>query len=289
MTRLPFTDTHVHFIDLDNPKLHYSWLLPDAQDDTVGNYDSIKVHYWADDFVAETRFANVDRVVHVQAATGIADPVSETEWLQAFADRLGVPHGIVAYADLADPDVRSVLERHAEFENMRGIRDLRYDDSYLTDDRWQRGYAELERFNFVCCDDPLVEQMEQSRDLALKFPGITLCITSAGFPRSRDAEYYDRWRRGMAAIAEAENSVVSISGLGMCDHQWTVESLRPWVLTCIELFGVDRSFFGTNWPVDRLYSSYGDVLDAYHQIIADFTPDEQAALFAGNANRVYRL
>ena len=116
-----------------------------------------------------------------------------------------------------------------------------------------------------------------------------MCITSAGFPRSRDAEYFERWRHGMAAIAEAENSVVSILGLGMCDHRWTVESLRPWVLTCIELFGVERSFFGTNWPVDRLYSSYGDVLDAYLQIIADFTTDEQAALFAGNANRVYRL
>ena len=58
--------------------------------------------YWADDFVAETRFANVGKVVHVQAALGIPDPVDETRWLQAFADRLGVPHGIVAWTTVVN-------------------------------------------------------------------------------------------------------------------------------------------------------------------------------------------
>jgi hypothetical protein len=75
----------------------------------------------------------------------------------------------------------------------------------------------------------------------------------------------------------------------MADHRWTVESLRPWVLECIDAWGTERAFFGTNWPVDRLSSSYGDVLDAYVELIADFTADEQAALFSGNANRIFRL
>jgi predicted TIM-barrel fold metal-dependent hydrolase len=82
---------------------------------------------------------------------------------------------------------------------------------------------------------------------------------------------------------------VKISGLGMCDHAWTVDSIRPWVLTCIELFGAERSFFGTNWPVDRLFSSYGDVVGAYAEIVSGFSEDEQRALFSGNANRIFRL
>ena len=53
--------------------------------------------------------------------------------------------------------------------------------------------------------------------------------------------------------------------------------------------GVERSFFGTNWPVDRLYSCYGDVLDAYAELIADFSADEQRALFTENAKRIFRL
>ncbi len=93
----------------------------------------------------------------------------------------------------------------------------------------------------------------------------------------------------MAALAQRPNTVVKISGLGMCDHAWTRESLRPWVESCLELWGADRAFFGTNWPVDRLFSSYGDVLDAYAELIADCTADERVALFNGNARRVFRL
>jgi predicted TIM-barrel fold metal-dependent hydrolase len=73
----------------------------------------------------------------------------------------------------------------------------------------------------------------------------------------------------------------------MADHRWTVDSLRPWVMACIELWGTKRSFFGTNWPVDRLYSSYGDVLEAYWEIISGFSESDQDGLFHGNANRIF--
>jgi predicted TIM-barrel fold metal-dependent hydrolase len=267
----------------------YEWLEPGGEDIVLDDYRAIKaLSYRADDFIAETRFHNVTRVVHVQAAIGITDPVAETAWLQAFADRVGVPHGIVAFADLSAPDLVETLERHAEFPNLRGIRDLRYDD-YLSRADWRRGYAELERFGLVCCDDPALDEMPQSLELARDFPGITLCIDHAGFPRARDDDYFQHWRLRIRELAHAENVVIKISGLGMCDHRWTVESLRPWVLTCIEAFGIERSFFGSNWPVDRLFSSYGDVIDAYAQIICGFTDDEQRALFSGTADRLFRL
>jgi predicted TIM-barrel fold metal-dependent hydrolase len=290
MADIPFVDTHVHFHDLSDPSLHYSWLLPEAPPHPeLGNYDAIKSRrYWADDFVGETRFANVEKVVHVQAALGIEDPVEETRWLQEFAERTGVPHGIVAYANLGDPDVGSVLEGHAQYANLRGIRDLRYDD-YLTDEAWERGYAQLERHGVVCCDDPVVDQMDNAAALAGRHPGIVYCVDHAGFPRRRDREYFEEWRRGMRGLAAVDNTVVKISGLGMCDHRWTVESIRPWVLECINAWGVERSFFGTNWPVDRLYSSYTDVIDAYREIIDDFAPYEREALFSRNAERIFRV
>jgi predicted TIM-barrel fold metal-dependent hydrolase len=290
MPRLPFTDTHVHFHDLRESELHYSWLLPGTdEDEDLGDYGAIRAdRYWADDFMAETRFHNVDRVVHIQAAIGIADPVEETRWLQRFSDRVGAPHGIVAYADLTRPDVADVLSRHLEFEALRGIRDFRYDDSYENPD-WERGFALLGRHGLVCCDDPLLEQVPAAVKLARRHPDVTLCIDHAGFPRRRDDDYFREWRDAIRALASVENVVIKISGLGMCDHAWTVESWRPWVLACIEAFGTERSFFGSNWPVDRLFSSYGDVLDAYAEIISHFTEDEQRALFSGNANRIFRL
>lgn len=294
--RLPFVDTHVHFHDMDHPRLRYEWLEPETPiDPVVGPDGAIKCRrYWADDFLAEVRFQNVAKVVHVQAAIGSDDPVEETRWLTAFADRLGVPHGIVAYTDLAAPDAADVLARHAEFPLLRGIRDLRYDD-YLADEAWLRGYALLERYGLVCCDDPFLEEMGAARALAERFPGIVLCIDHGGYPayggnpRVPEKADFAAWRAGMRAIGRADNTVVKISGLGMCDHRWTPESIRPWILECIDAFGTDRAFFGTNWPVDRLYSSYGDVLDAYQAAVADFSPAEQQALFSGNAERIFRL
>jgi predicted TIM-barrel fold metal-dependent hydrolase len=60
-------------------------------------------------------------------------------------------------------------------------------------------------------------------------------------------------------------------------------------MTCIEAFGVERSFFGTNWPVDRLYSSYPDVLNAYEELISGFSEAEQVAMFSANAERIFRV
>lgn len=290
MAQLPFTETHVHFHDFSEPTLRWDWLLPESDPDSdIGDFSAIKAQRFnPDDFLGETRFHNVERVVHVQAAIGSPDPVDETRWLQAHADRVGIPHGIVAFADLGDPGVEQVLERHAVFANLCGIRDLRYDD-YLTNEDWLRGLALVERFQLVFCDDPLVEHMPQLASVAARFPALTVCVDHAGFPRRRDSAYFQEWRSGMEQLARCENTVVKISGLGMVDHAWTIESLRPWVTACLELWGPRRTFFGTNWPVDRLFSSYGDIVDAYAQLISDYSEDEQRSLFAGNANRVFRL
>ncbi|HWM35182.1 MAG TPA: amidohydrolase family protein [Pseudolysinimonas sp.] len=289
MDRLPFTDTHVHFYDRREPALTYSWLEPEAEDPELGDYSAIKAtRYAAEDFVSETRFQNVERVIHMQAAIGTADPVEETRWLQAASERVGVPHGIVAYADLTAADLRATLDRHLAFPAVRGIRDFRYDD-YLTDPAWEAGFGLLGELGLVCCDDPAIEQAHEVRRIADAHPGTTFCLDHAYFPHQRDDEYFAAWSAAVRTAAAAPSTVIKISGLGQIDHTWTVESLRRWVLTCIEAFGVDRTFFGTNWPVDRLFSSYGDVLDAYADLISEFTPDEQAAMFSGNARRVFRV
>jgi predicted TIM-barrel fold metal-dependent hydrolase len=288
--RLPFTDTHVHFHDFSYPKLTWEWLRPQAGPDSdLGDYGAIKAQrYLPDDFLAETRFSGVERVVHVQAAIGSADPVAETAWLQALADRTGIPNGIIGYANLQDPTLKELLTRHMAYPNFRGIRDLRYDD-YLTDEDWKRGFALLEANHLIYCDDPLVEHMALLAGLAERHPGLTVCVDHAGFPRRRDAEYFEQWRSGMRQLARIPNTVVKISGLGQCDHQWTVDSLRPWVLTCIELWGPQRAFFGTNWPVDRLFSSYGDVLAAYWDLLSGLSEPERRDLFNGSARRIFRL
>ena len=116
-----------------------------------------------------------------------------------------------------------------------------------------------------------------------------IVIDHAGNPAERTDEYFEVWKRGMATAATADNIICKISGLGMGDHNWTVESIRPWVLGCIEAFGVERCIFATNWPVDSLFSSYDTLIDAYTEIVSDFSDDEKHDLFSKNTERLYRI
>jgi predicted TIM-barrel fold metal-dependent hydrolase len=289
MVEIPFVDTHFHLHDLKHPDLRYAWLEPDAVHPFLGNIDAIKpLHYWIEDYIAEIRFSNVPKAIHVQAALGIPDPVNETKWLQAFADKYGYPHGIIAECHLAEPDAGKVLERQMQYSNVRGIRDFGRGD-YLSDPAWQAGFKLLARHDLVSCIDTRYPLFPKIMALAGEVPDVAMCIDHCAIPEARTPEYFKAWNQAVKELAKAENVYMKISGLGMADRNWTVDSLRPWVIACIEAFGTSRVVFGTNWPVDRMYSSYPDLINAYARIISGFTPDEQLAMFSGNAERLFRI
>lgn len=288
MGKLDFVDTHVHYYDMQHPDLVYEHWQPDVDHPFLGAQMRKlgERNFIAEDYISLTRNANVTKAVHVQAAIGSRDPVKETEWLQEAAGRTGFPHGIVAYADLRDPSVEEVLARHRDYPNMRGVRDFSYGD-YLVEPSFHRGFALLEKYDLRASMSVQWQDMEKLRDLAGSFPNIRIVIDHAGFPVERTKEYFKEWKRGMVIAAEPTNTICKISGLGMGDNNWTVNSIRPYVLHCIETFGVDRCIFGTNWPVDSLWSAYDDVVDAYTEIVAGFTDGERAAMFSKNAEALY--
>ena len=290
MDKPEFVDAHVHFYDMQHPELFYAHWQPDVVHPSLGTLPRrLSERNWlAEDFIELTRAANVTKAVHVQAAIGSSDPVKETEWLQEAADRTGFPQAIVAYADLRDPDIEATIERHCEFQNMGGIRDFSYGD-YLVEPDFHRGYALLEKYNLAASIAAQWQDMEKLVALATKFPNIPIVIDHAGVPEERTPEYFEKWKGGMRHAATAENVVCKISGLGMGDHDWTVDSIRPYVLHCIETFGVERSLFATNWPVDSLFSDYDTIVDAYDEITAGFSQGERASLFAGNTEALYRI
>jgi predicted TIM-barrel fold metal-dependent hydrolase len=291
MARLPFVDTHVHFWDLNHPRLHYAWLQPEFVHPIIGDIGAIKFPlYGADEFLAETAADNVIKAVHVEADVNVDDdPVQETAWLQEQAQRTGIPSAIVADVNLKAVDLEQQIERHLEASpRLRGVRDFS-DGDYLVDPDFARGYALLGKHGLVCGLDCVAENMHKARDLSRRHAETTVVLDHAGYPRERTPEYFEMWKRGIDAMAEAESAWCKISGLGMCDHDWTLDSIRPWFEHCLEAFGVERCVLATNWPIDRLFSSYGAVLDAYEQLISDLSPDEQVALFSANAERLFNL
>ena len=140
---------------------------------------------------------------------------------------------------------------------MRGIRDFSYGD-YLSRAGLPSG---------ICAPGEVQSGLQHSRRLAghgrssgnwrIRIPQHhAIVVDHTGLPAERTDEYFERWKGGMAVAATCDNIRWKISGLGMSDNNWTVDSIRRWVLTSIETFGVDRCIFATNWPVDWLWSTY---------------------------------
>ena len=136
---------------------------------------------------------------------------------------------------------------------------------------------------------PVALRPADAAALASDYPDILIILDHAGMPIDRDEDGILLWQRGMRKLAAAPNVVVKISGLGTADWNWTVKSIRPFVLETIEAFGVSRCMFASNFPVDKLYSDFDTLYSAFRQITEHFSVDECRMLFHDNAAHYYRL
>lgn len=296
---LAIVDPHMHLWDLT--RHYYSWLQADPlPNNPAGDVTPIaRRSYGLDDYLADSAAWNVQAVVHVECGLPKQNQLSETDWLQGLATMRGYPQGIVAGAALDDPDVEPLLEAHAARANVRGIRQIinwhadpnkTYTARDLIEDSaWRRGFALLSKYGLAFDLQLYPSQMPAAARLAAAHPGTPLIINHAGMPTDRDAAGLEAWRRGMALLAAQPNVAVKISGLGMVDRAWTVDSIRPFVLTTIELFGVDRAMFASNFPVDRIHGAFSAHYGAYDAITAGFSGSERARLFGETARKIYRL
>ena len=296
MTREPIIDTHVHFWNMRNPDpgLAWVWLDKDADHPLLGNIDPIKMlAYDINSLWAEARFADVRAFVHVQAAIGSDDPVKETAWLTRMRENAPAPFTIIADAELGSDDALRQLDGHGESPYFVGIRDFRTEPMLASGEtipKFEASLAVMAERNLVFDLDCEWQNMAAARDLARRHPDLTVVLQHIGFPRSRDDEYFVNWAAGMRTLAEAPNVTCKISGLAMTDPRFTADSLRRWIDTPLEIFGADRCVLGSNWPVDRLYSSFDVIMDTYRDRLANLlSPDDQRKVLSENAARIYRL
>jgi predicted TIM-barrel fold metal-dependent hydrolase len=294
--RLPFVDAHVHLWDLSH--VRYPWLTPPfAEDGPNGSVEPIARDYGLDDYLADAGSWDVRGIVHVDAGADPADALKETDWLQATADARGMPNAIIAFAALNDPKVESLLAAHAERRSVRGIRHIvnwhpdpsrTYTPRDVTgDEAWAAGFALLGKYSLSFDLQAYPGQFPGLAPLIAKHPEVPVMINHAGMMVGETGR--EEWRTGMRALAAIPHVSVKISGIGFAFRPWTIEQIRSYVLETIELFGTDRAMFASDFPTDKLFGGFDQHLDAYNAIVADFSDDERRALFAGNANRLYRL
>lgn len=294
-------DAHHHLWDLST--CAYPWLQSASPDvGFLGDISAIRKSYTSADYRSDIGSLPVKGSVHVQAEHDPADPVAETRWLQAQADRPdagGFPQAIVAFADFSKGNVEDILARHAEFRNVRGIRQIlsHHPDptfshagrEFLKDPLWCARLSALRTHNFSFDLQIYPHQVKDALSLIDSNPSILFVINHALEPWSQSDSTLACWSDGIKKLARRENTVVKISGLGMFIRPFSEDAIRFYVLALIDVFGVNRCMVGSNFPVDKLFCSYGEIFSAFDRVTQSLSTTEREALFSRTAERTYRL
>lgn len=295
----PIIDPHHHLWDIGMGK--HPWLgASPVGKESLGDLGKLRRNYLPQDYCSVARKHNVVATVHVEAGWDSNDCLGETRWLETMDKTAGVAARYVARVPLDRADAPALIEAQAEFARVVGIRDiLSWDpdparrfaarDGIMEEADWRNGLGKLARHGLSFDLMVFPRQLAAAERLAADFPDQQFILNHCGSPIDRDAAGMDVWRRGVRELSQRENVAIKISDLVAYDHDWTVESLRPVVMHCIECFGVERSMFGSDFPVVGLHASFDETYDSFKTIVADLSSAEQSALFHDNALRFYRF
>ncbi len=151
-------------------------------------------------------------------------------------------------------------------------------------------------------------QLAEALDLVRACPETSFVLGHCGGPlgygpyAGRQDEVFAQWKAGMVPLAACPNVVVKLGGMMMRLAAYDYGALelppgsaelaawwKPYILTCIELFGAERCLFESNFPVEKMGIGFGEIWNAFKLLATGASASEKRALFAGTAERVYRL
>jgi predicted TIM-barrel fold metal-dependent hydrolase len=289
-------DAHQHF--WDPTRHHYPWLCDEPPIPfRYGDYRALRRPYLPEHYCADALPVQVSHTVYVEAEWDPNDADGEMRYIDALRRDFGLPSVAIAQAWLHRPDNEAQLERHASWPWVRGVRHKpRANPSPndaapggMRDAHWRAGFSRLRPNGLHFELQAPWWHLHEAAQLARDFPDTPIVLNHTGLPADRSADGIAGWQRAMAELALCPNVAVKISGLGQPGQPWSVALNRTIVLTTIELFGVARCMFASNFPVDGLCAPFATIYGGFDQITRDFALNERGALFRDNALRIYRI
>ena len=293
---IPIVDAHHHiWRQADLP-----WLQGPMLPRIFGPYEPIRRDYPIAEFLADIAASGVEKSVYVQCNWAKDKAVEEAAWVQGVADEHGWPHAIVGYADLLSDDVAATLKRQAKFPLMRGIRmQLHWHENemyrfaaspdLMSDARLRKNIRLLADYGWSFDLQVFTSQMANAAKLAADNPDITFILQHAGMLEDLSPQGRAGWREGMKRLAGQPNIVSKLSGLGTFIHRNDPRHIADIVGETLGMFGEKRCLFGSNFPIEKLWTSYADLAGAYRKALASFPEATQRAALSETAISVYRL
>lgn len=276
------------------------WLLGPEQPRIFGPYGAIKRDYPIEEYLADIKGTGITGSVYVQANWAPNWAADEVAWVQEVAERSGWPSAIVGYADFTVEDVRPQLDKLTRYPRMRGIRQqLHWHENPLyrfaarpdlaTDRTVQGNIARLADYDWSFDLQVFAGQMEGAAQLARACPDVTFVLQHAGMLEDLSDDGWSNWRAGMRRLAECDNVVTKLSAFGTFIHRNDATFIREMIEETEKIFGAKRCMFGSNFPIEKLWTSYGALFDAFQQGASKLNKAAKSAIFNDTAKRVYRI
>jgi L-fuconolactonase len=280
-TATAIIDAHHHFWDPETAE--YPWM--------TGTYQRLQRAFGPEDLFPLLDATGVTATVVVQAR----QELDETRSLLETATVTPWVSGVVGWVDLTGPDVAETLARIREGQGDRlvGLRHLVHDEAdpeWLLRDDVVRGLSALADAGLTF--DLLVRSRElpAAIEVARRLPQLRFVLDHLAKPPIA-TRHLEPWLSAISPIAALPNVVCKVSGLVTeADwSSWTPTDLEPYLKAAVELFGVDRLMWGSDWPVSTLAAEYQVVHEVTTEILTGLVGDDLGWILGGSAVRTYRL
>ena len=279
MTPARRIDAHQHFWRYD--PVEYAWI--DA------SMAPLRRDFLPPDLGPELGASGFDACVAVQAR----QTLEETRWLLELADLHPFIAGVVGWADLQSPDLRTQLAPFAGRPKLVGLRHIvqaEPDDRFLLRPELLRGVASLRDLGLAY--DILIypRHLPVAIEFAQRLEGHRLVLDHLAKPDIRRSEIQE-WRRHLRALSACGHVMAKLSGLVTeADWRgWTPDGMRPYLDAAFECFGWERLMIGSDWPVCTVAADYGRTMRVVTDYMRDRPSCEQDAVLGGNAARFWQL
>ena len=272
MKPIPTIDGHHHIWRVAD----LAWLSGPEVPRIFGPYEKIRRDYTIEEFRADIEGCNVVKSIYVQTNWPAGGSLTEAEWVQSVIDKTGWPHANVAHADLADPDVGTLLKKLARLPATRGIRQqLHWHENSLyrfashpemmNDAAWRKGFAQLADLGLLFEIQVFAKQMKNGAALAKAYPNQVFVLEHAGMLEDMSEKGWAEWRAGMTEMAAQPNVNVKLSGLGTFVHAVRADVMGPIIRETVKIFGAHRCMYGSNFPIERIWTDYKTLYQTFRE------------------------
>lgn len=272
-------DSHQHFWEYNHQD--YGWM--------GSGMAKLRKDHLPGDLAGLLKNSGIEGTVAVQARQSL----QETAWLLELAEQNNFIKGVVGWVDLRSSAVDSELELVSSSVKLKGIRHVlqdENDDRFMLREDFLKGISRLEKFNLTYDILIFPRHIKYAVELVKRFPEQAFVIDHIAKPFIKDGTIKP-WQHGMRQLGESENVYCKISGMvtEASWNNWTKQDFIPYMESVLEIFGVKRLMFGSDWPVCTLAAEYEEVFEIVAEFISNLSSDEQSNIMGLNAENFYHL